>query len=75
MDIVRARQIVRSLTPLKGLSGEDAEFVARAIAQCFAKGREKGLQSTKDDLTNNTLIAPVLGRWLGPSAKEENEIA
>jgi len=43
MDLVRARQIVRSLTPLKGLSSDDAEFVARTIAQCFAKGREDGL--------------------------------
>jgi hypothetical protein len=45
MDLVRAREIVRSLAPLKGLSSDDAEFVARTIAQCFAKGREQGLHS------------------------------
>ena len=42
MDLVRARQIVRSLPPLKQLSGEDAELVARAIAECFANGRKQG---------------------------------
>ena len=75
MDVVRAREIVLSLAPLKGLSGEDAETVAKAIAQCFARGREQGLQSAKDELTNNTMIAPVLGKWLGPCAKEEAEDA
>jgi hypothetical protein len=71
MDLVRARDIVRSLAPLEGLSGADAESVAKAIAQCFAKGREQGLQQLKDALTNNASIAPVLGRWLGPTSKEE----
>ena len=47
MDLVRAREIVRSLTPLKGLSSNDAEFVARTIAECFAKGREQGLYSAR----------------------------
>jgi hypothetical protein len=47
MDFVRGRQIVRSLAPLKGLSGEDAEFVVRTIAQCFARGREQGLHQAK----------------------------
>jgi hypothetical protein len=47
MDLKRARQIVRTLPPLKGLSADDAEFVARAIAQCFVKGREQGLHQAK----------------------------
>ena len=75
MDLVRAREIVFSLEPLKGLSGEDTETVAKAIAQCFARGRLQGLQCAKDELTNNTMVAPALGRWLGPSAKEEDERA
>jgi hypothetical protein len=50
MDLARSRQIVRSLTPLKGLSGDEVEFVARTIAQCFAKGREQGLHHAKADL-------------------------
>ena len=70
MDLVRARDIVRSLAPLEGLSEPDAEIVARAVAQCFAKGREQGLQQAKDELSNNTLIAPVLGQWLGPTSKD-----
>lgn len=32
MDLIRARQLVRALTPLKRLSCDDAEIVARAIA-------------------------------------------
>jgi hypothetical protein len=47
MDLMRARQIVRSLTPLNGLSGEDAEFVAKTVAQCFSMGREQGLHQAK----------------------------
>ena len=50
MDVVRAREIVLSLEPLKGLSGEDAETVAKAIAQCFARGRKQGLQSARQGL-------------------------
>jgi hypothetical protein len=70
MDLVRARDIVRSLAPLNGLSAADAELVARSIAQCFARGREQGLQEAKDELSNDTLIAPVLGQWFGPSSKD-----
>ena len=75
MDLVRARDIVRSLPPLKGLSSGDAELVARTIALCFAKGREQGFQQARDALTNITSIAPLVERWLGPSAKEEGESA
>jgi len=42
MDLVRARNVVSSLAPLKQLGADDAESVAKAIAQCFAKGRELG---------------------------------
>jgi hypothetical protein len=48
MDLVRARQIVRSLEPLKGLTGDDAEIVVRTIAQSFAEGRKQGLDIAKD---------------------------
>jgi hypothetical protein len=50
MDLIRARQIVRSLTPLKRLSCDDAEIVARAIAESFAEGRRQGLDIAKADL-------------------------
>jgi hypothetical protein len=48
MDLTRARQIVRSLEPLKGLTSDDAEIVARTIAQSFAAGRRQGLEIAKD---------------------------
>jgi hypothetical protein len=32
MDLHRARQVVSSLAPLKGLAADDAETIARAIA-------------------------------------------
>src|SRR5262245_43676871 len=44
MDLVRGRQIVRSLMPLKRLSCDDAQIVARAIAECFAEGRRQGAE-------------------------------
>lgn len=44
MDMQRARQIVCSLMPLKRLSEDDAEIVARAIAQGIAGGRRQGLE-------------------------------
>ena len=43
-DHVRARQIVRSLAPLRGLSCDDADIVARVIAQSFAEGRQRGME-------------------------------
>ena len=46
MDLQRARQIVRSL-PLKRLSSDDAEIVARAIAEGIAGGRKQGLDMAK----------------------------
>ena len=42
-DLVRARQIERSWTPLKRLSATEAEIVTRAIAQGIAEGRKQGL--------------------------------
>ena len=50
MDMQRARQIVCSLMPLKRLSEDDAEVVARAIAQGIACGRRQGLEMAKDEL-------------------------
>lgn len=43
MDLARGRQIVNSLTPLKRLSSEDAELIARTFAQIRAEGRKQGL--------------------------------
>ena len=50
MDIMRARLIARSLTPLKRLTSDDAEIIVRAIAQSFAEGRKHGLDIAKDCL-------------------------
>jgi hypothetical protein len=50
MDLIRGRQIVRSLTPLKRLSCDDAQIVARAIAESFAEGRKQGFDLAKDNL-------------------------
>ena len=48
-DLMRARQIERSWTPpLKGLSGDEAEIIARAIAQGIAEGRKQGLELARD---------------------------
>ena len=43
IDLIRGRQIVRSLTPLKRLSCDDAQIVARVIAESFAEGRRQGV--------------------------------
>ena len=48
IDLRRARQIVRSLAALESLNSDDAETVARIIAQCFAEGRQQGLDIAKD---------------------------
>ena len=50
MDLIRGRQIVRSLRPLKRLSCDDAQIVARAIAESFAEGRKQGFDLAKDIL-------------------------
>jgi hypothetical protein len=50
MDMQRARQIVCSLIPLKRLSEDDAEMVARAIAESIAGGRKQGLEMATVDL-------------------------
>jgi hypothetical protein len=42
IDLLRARQIVCSLMPLKRLSSDDAEIVARAIAEGIAGGSQTG---------------------------------
>ena len=43
-DLMRARHIERSWTPLQGLSDDEAEIVVRAIAQGIAEGRKQGLE-------------------------------
>lgn len=48
MDMARARQIVRALEPLKGLSCDNFETVVRTIAQSFAEGRRQGLEIARD---------------------------
>jgi hypothetical protein len=50
MDLLRARQIVCSLIPLKRLSSDDAEIVARVIAEGIAVGRKQRLEMAKLDL-------------------------
>jgi hypothetical protein len=50
MDLVRGRQIVSSLTPLKRLSSDDAELVARTFAQIRAEGRKQGLNLVRVDV-------------------------
>jgi len=49
IDLLRARQIVCSLMPLKRLSSDDAEIVARAIAEGIAGARKQGLDMAKAD--------------------------
>jgi hypothetical protein len=48
IDLMRARQVVRALELFKGLTSDDAEIVARTIAQSFAEGRRQGLEIAKD---------------------------
>ena len=43
-DMERARRIARSWKPLDQLSADDAEIVARAIAEGIALGRRHGLE-------------------------------
>ena len=48
MDLHRARHVVGSLAPLKGLTADDAEVIARAIASSYAEGRQRGVDIAKD---------------------------
>jgi hypothetical protein len=48
MDLMRARQIVRALAPLKRLKGDDADIVVRTIAQIRAEGRKQGFDIAKE---------------------------
>jgi len=48
MDLHRARHVVSSLAPLKGLAADEAEVIARAIALSYAEGRQRGLDIAKD---------------------------
>ena len=48
MDLHRARHVVSSLAPLRGLAADDAETIARAIALSYAEGRQRGLDIAKD---------------------------
>ncbi len=49
MDLLRARKIVCALAPLRVLSADDAEIVARTVAQSFAEGRQRGLEIAKEN--------------------------
>ena len=44
MDLARARRILSSWTSFKRLSSDDAEIIARMIAQGIAEGRRYGLE-------------------------------
>jgi hypothetical protein len=46
-DLARARRIQRSWTPLKRLSSDESEMIARAIAEGIAEGRKQGLEIAK----------------------------
>jgi len=48
LDLQRARQIVSSLAPLKGLNSDGAEIVARIIALSYAEGRQRGVDIAKE---------------------------
>ena len=43
-DLARARRILSSWTSLKRLSSDEAEIIARIIAQGIAEGRRDGLE-------------------------------
>jgi hypothetical protein len=43
VDLARARRILSSWTSLKRLSSDEAEIIARMIAQGIAEGRRDGL--------------------------------
>ena len=43
-DLVRARRILSSWTSLKRLSSDEADIIARMIAQGIAEGRRSGLE-------------------------------
>lgn len=59
MDLVRARQLMCSLAPLKALPVDDAELVARTMAGCFAKGRERGWHQAWADLGTPGVMPPL----------------
>lgn len=43
-DLARARQILRSWASLDRLSSDEAEIIARMIAQGIGEGRRQGLE-------------------------------
>ena len=43
-DLARARRILSSWTSLKRLSSDEADIIARMIAQGIAEGRRSGLE-------------------------------
>jgi len=76
MDLTRARQIVRSLEALKALTNDDAEIVARTIAQSFAAGRRQGLEIAKywsDDDWRRAATAGVVSRTATARATSQGE--
>jgi hypothetical protein len=71
MDLVRARQIVRALEPLKGLAGDDFEIVVRTIAQSFAEGRRQGLDIAKDWSEDDWRQFRTCARQAAPAAESK----
>lgn len=43
-DLARARHILRSWSPLRGLTSDETDIVVRMIAQGFAEGRKHGFE-------------------------------
>ena len=62
MDLTRARQIVCSLSPLKRLSCDDAEIVARAIAEGIAGGRKNRVWRSRSSTSARSLHKLEIGR-------------
>ena len=49
-DLVRARRILSSWTSLKRLSSDEADMIARMIAQGIAEGRRQGSDFARAEL-------------------------
>ena len=66
-DLMLARQIERSWAPLRVFSSDQAEMVARAIAEGIAAGRKQGLE-----LANAQSDCPSVG---GNNAKHDTGLS
>jgi hypothetical protein len=52
-DLARARRILSSWTSLRRLSSDDAEIIARMIAQGIAEGRREGLELAEGECSTD----------------------